>query len=230
MRRELQVWFRLRHSTIVPLLGIAYVESPLPALVSQWMPLGTLDIYLEKQATALTASTKVALAKSIADGLIYLHSENVVHGDLQPPQINVLVDSSGNPRLTGFGIATVVGDPELQLATTTADRSFDSRWRAPELIGVDCDPETPTFESDVYSFGSVMFYIISGDIPWKEKKRSHQISIELSRGATPARPENILNDRWNLIQRCWSWNPGDRPLAARIIEYIDQSRNDDSQV
>lgn len=61
MRRELRVWFRLRHSTIVPLLGIAYVESPLPALVSQWMPFGTLDIYLEKQATALTASTKVAL-------------------------------------------------------------------------------------------------------------------------------------------------------------------------
>ncbi|KAG1837934.1 kinase-like domain-containing protein [Suillus subalutaceus] len=84
MRRELRVWFRLRHSTIVPLLGIAYLESPLPAFISQWMPFGTLNIYLEKQATALTASMKVALAKGIADGLNYLHSENVVHGDLQP--------------------------------------------------------------------------------------------------------------------------------------------------
>ncbi|KAG1851144.1 hypothetical protein F4604DRAFT_1308541 [Suillus subluteus] len=42
MRRELLVWLRLKHSTIVPLLGTAKVESPFPALISQWMSSGTL--------------------------------------------------------------------------------------------------------------------------------------------------------------------------------------------
>ncbi|KAG1719349.1 kinase-like domain-containing protein [Suillus lakei] len=223
MRRELKVWLRLsKHPTIVPLLGIAHVGSPFPALISQWMPSGTLYRYLEEQGT-ITASAKVT---GVVLGLKYLHSENVVHGDLHPA--NVLIDSAGNPRLTEFGLATVVGDAELKWSTTTATRSLNPRWRAPELLGIDCDPEMPTFESDIYSFGSVMFFIISGDIPWKEK-HSTQICIQLSRRATPARPENILNDPWNLIQRCWSWNPRHRPEAARIIEHIDQFRIDDSQ-
>ena len=47
MLRELDVWLRLKHSTIVPLLGTAQVESPLLALVSQWMSCGTLVKYLD---------------------------------------------------------------------------------------------------------------------------------------------------------------------------------------
>ncbi|KAG1727625.1 kinase-like domain-containing protein [Suillus lakei] len=83
IHRELEVWLRLsKHPTIVPLLGIAYVESPLPALISQWMPSGTLHMYLE-QGT-ITGSAKVELVMGVADGLKYLHSENVVHGDLHP--------------------------------------------------------------------------------------------------------------------------------------------------
>ncbi|KAG1760024.1 kinase-like domain-containing protein [Suillus occidentalis] len=158
MRRELMVWLRLKHSTIVPLLGIALVESPFPALISQWMPSGTLYVYL-KDATAFTASAKVGLAKGVADGLQYLHSKNVIHGDLHPA--NVLIDCSGNPRLTDFGLATVVGDAELQLSGTTVTRSLDPRWRAPEVIGIDCEPGRPTFMSDIYSFGSIMFFVRS---------------------------------------------------------------------
>ncbi|KAG1851116.1 kinase-like domain-containing protein [Suillus subluteus] len=228
MDRGFRLWFRLRHLNIVPLLGIARVESPWPALVYPWMPSGTLYIYLEKQATTLSVSTKFGLIKGIADGLYYLHSNNVVHGDLQPA--NVLIDNSGNPCLTGFGFATILGDPELQWNSTTAACDFNSRWRAPEVIGIESDePARPTFASDIYSFGSIMFFIISGNIPWKEKKNLTHIVIELSRGATPARPENMPNSSWNLIKRCWSLDPMDRPETAHLLDYTYQCRIDDSQ-
>ncbi|KAG2136415.1 kinase-like domain-containing protein [Suillus clintonianus] len=158
MLRELRVWLRLSDSTnIVPLLGFARVGSisPLPALVSKWMPSGTLYVYLDKET--LPASAKVKLVKGVAEGLNDLHSQNVVHGDLHPG--NVLIDGSGNPCLTDFGLATVVGDSELQLTTTTAAGNFNSRWRAPEVIGIDCDPGRPNFKSDIYSFGGVMFFV-----------------------------------------------------------------------
>ncbi|KAG2342550.1 kinase-like protein [Suillus weaverae] len=157
MRRELLVWIRLKHATIVPLLGTATVESPFPALISQWMPSGTLYMY-SKQVT-LTVSAKVELVMGVADGLNYLHSESVVHGDLHPA--NVLIDGSGNPRLTDFGLATIAGDAELQLSTSTATRALDSRWRAPEIIGIERDPEKPSFKSDIFSFGGVMFFVRS---------------------------------------------------------------------
>ncbi|KAG1727622.1 kinase-like domain-containing protein [Suillus lakei] len=234
MRRELKVWLRLsKHKTIVPLLGIAYVGSPLPALISKWMPSGTLYMHLE-QGT-ITASAKADLVMDVADGLKYLHSENVVHGDLHPVcpvvsmcdvalihilQANVLVDGSGHTRLTDFGLATVAGDAELQLSVTSATRSLDPRWRAPEVIGIKSDPEPPTFESDIYSFGGVMFFVMSGDVPWKDKKLSHQIVIQLAEGANPARPDNIPDHHWNVIQKCWSWDPVGRPKAAEVLEFI----------
>ncbi|KAG1851169.1 kinase-like domain-containing protein [Suillus subluteus] len=140
---------------------------------------------------------------------------------IHKPQGNVLIDGAGNPRLTDFGLATVVGDAESQLSATTANHSFNPQWRAPEVIGIDQEVEVvqPNFESDVYSFGGVMFFIVSGDIPWKEKKQIH-IIIELSKRATPARPDNILDDHWNLIQKCWSWNPYDRPEATEVVGYL----------
>ncbi|OJA14206.1 hypothetical protein AZE42_09477 [Rhizopogon vesiculosus] len=143
MLRELKVWLRLKHSTIVPLLGTAQVEPPLLALISQWMTSGTLYEYLKEQPIITTPSARIKLAKGIAEGLSYLHSENVIHGDLHPG--NVLIDSSGNPCLTDFGLATVAEDPDLQWTTTIAGGDFNPRWRAPE--------------SDIYSFGSVMFFV-----------------------------------------------------------------------
>jgi len=74
-------------------------------------------------------------------------------------QGNVLIDGSGNPCLADFGLATVVGDPELQWTTMTLERGFSPRWRAPEVIGIRHKPERPTFKSDIYSFGSVMFFV-----------------------------------------------------------------------
>ncbi|KAG2030005.1 hypothetical protein BDR03DRAFT_215862 [Suillus americanus] len=84
--------------------------------------------------------------------------------------------------------------------------------------------------SDIYSLGSVIFFIISGDKPWKEKKNSGQISIELSNKATPTRPEKILNVHWNSIQKCWSWEPKHRPESTKVLEYIKQFGINDSQV
>jgi serine/threonine protein kinase len=78
------------------------------------------------------------------------------------PQANILIDSLGNLRLTDFGLATVVEDPELQLSTTTFGSDLDSRWRAPEVIAIDHDDsERPTVKSDIYSFGSVTFFVRS---------------------------------------------------------------------
>jgi serine/threonine protein kinase len=157
-------------------------------------------------------------------------------------QANVLVDGSGIPRLAGFGFATVVGNAELQWTTAIAELNFDPRWHAPEVVGIDGEPERPTFQSDIYSLGSVMFFvrsvsfrssilsflqIASGNIPW-QKKHSHQICIELSKRTPHMRPDNILGNHWNLVQKCWSWNPEDRPGCAEVLKCMNQF--DDTRV
>jgi len=78
---------------------------------------------------------------------------------------------------------------------------------------------------DLFPLGSsilISHQIVSGDAPWKEKKHSFQICIELSKQTTPARPDNMYDYHWDLIQKCWSWEPGDRPDATRVLLIIER--------
>jgi len=66
MLRELKVWLKLKHSTIVPLLGTARIgESPSLALVSEWMPSGKLSDYLKEHATTITLAARIKLVSSL---------------------------------------------------------------------------------------------------------------------------------------------------------------------
>jgi len=95
MLRELGVWLRLKHSTIVPLLGTARVESPLLALVSQWMSCGTLAEYLDEQATIITPAARTELASRLFTQIL-----------------QVFIDSRAN-RPRGLLMASIIVGPFL---------------------------------------------------------------------------------------------------------------------
>lgn len=110
----------------------------------------------------------------MANGLLHLHSNNIVHCDLRVVGLgkygsfrilseyfcksNILVDDSHNARLSDFGCAKVIGDVEYQ---TTLLMGF-LPFMAPELFSLDESPNgdrpfTPA--SDIYSFGMLAFEV-----------------------------------------------------------------------
>jgi len=107
----------------------------------------------------------------IATGLKYLHSNDVVHGNLGPVrggssvcitigltyvQPNILVDDSGRVRITDFGLATMPRGPNSQRAFVD-DQSVP--WTAPEILN---DRGTYSKEADVFSFAMVMVEVRYG--------------------------------------------------------------------
>lgn len=106
----------------------------------------------------------------IAMGLQYLHSQNIIHGDLRgvrrsicnmyssdltPSNLkaNILLDDQGHVRLADFGLTVFADGP---LAPTT--RGGSTRWMAPELLDPNsCGLELfqRTFASDIYAFACV---------------------------------------------------------------------------
>ncbi|KAG2142789.1 kinase-like domain-containing protein [Suillus bovinus] len=103
----------------------------------------------------------------VVSGLQYLHSGEIVHGDLMPP--NVLIDENGNALLADFGLSCLLA--EHNTSFFTSHRPGAARWTAPEILSL--DPKRadkvapkPTTASNIYSFGCIMMQVLSGQRPY----------------------------------------------------------------
>ncbi|KAG2743782.1 kinase-like protein [Suillus brevipes Sb2] len=223
VHENLITWRRLNHKNIARLLGITSgFGNPATSIsmVSFWFANGTLTTFLTSQHDTISERQRLELLQGIADGLLYLHTSEVVHGNLSGN--NVLIDSQGKACLTNFGLSTVCGG-FVQSATYIGCPGA-IRWAAPEFfIGVG---QHSTFESDIYSFGSIMLQVLSGEIPWSEVKTEHLICKKLADWKTPRQPSSISQKHWTFIRRCWSpsprnsANPSFRPSAFQIVDFL----------
>ena len=107
----------------------------------------------------------------VAEGLCYLHSRNMVHGDLKgvrgcsksrfttiltTGQSNILVDDSGRARITDFGQAKVA--QSLDTIQSASRHGNTPRWAAPEVL----EEQPPSKEADIFSFAMVMIEVRHG--------------------------------------------------------------------
>ncbi|KIJ13221.1 hypothetical protein PAXINDRAFT_100814 [Paxillus involutus ATCC 200175] len=218
LRREIKVWHGLRHSNIVPLLGIAYGFGSAISTVSPWISGGPLHTYLDTRDADLNLFDRFSLLEGVATGLRYLHSFPVVHGDLTSG--NVLIDSDGKACLSDFGLSAVLGGLSggSSFALTTC-RPGAIEWAAPELV-LTPDIVKPCLASDIFSFGCIMLQILSGQPPWGKMNRN-VIIVSLYKGDRAPRPEHrlIRDVDWDFIRRCWS-SADVRPSIEDVVDYI----------
>lgn len=93
-------------------------------------------------------------------GLAYLHAEGIVHGDLDAG--NLLVDESGNIRLTDFGLSLIAEGTAYNYGSQRGGGAV--HYTAPELFDQELfglDTCRPTFRSDIYAFACVCIEIRS---------------------------------------------------------------------
>ncbi|KAG1733829.1 kinase-like domain-containing protein [Suillus lakei] len=163
IRREIDILKTLRHNNIVPLLGTTTGfgwRPELRCLVTPWIPNGTLDTYLASNHN-LTMLARSRMLEDVSAGLGYLHSLHIVHGDITGA--NILIDEGGHARLIDFGLSTLVRPllGQSYLAATSIHPGA-IRYAAPELFLSDDVCDLPLEKTDLYSFGCVMFQILSG--------------------------------------------------------------------
>ncbi|KAF8131853.1 kinase-like domain-containing protein [Boletus edulis] len=240
LRRELGIWRRLKHDNIVPFLGIAYgfgMDGTM-SLVSLWMPNESLHSFLPKYDDNLGAVHRLQFLLDIANGLHYLHSLLIIHGDLNCN--NVLLDADYTARLADFGYASLAGnipDALVYLQRSTV-RPGALRWSAPEQIQSE-ETFDWTTKSDIYSFGCValqeslldanvrlvliFLQVLSGKQPWSEIREDVAVVLRLAKGHQPGRPQSrVMDDSyWDLIQDCWS-SKEERPDVEIIIPTIQR--------
>ncbi|KAL0577295.1 hypothetical protein V5O48_004688 [Marasmius crinis-equi] len=223
--REALLWRTLKHPYVLPFRGMDADSFPsLLCLVSPWLKNGTI---LKHSRENGYADIEKRLFE-IAQGLAYLHSQHIIHGDLRGS--NILVDDDWHARLADFGLAVF---SDATVGTNSSHHAGSVRWMAPELH----HPQSfglkyfrRTFASDVYSFACVCVELYSGKPPFAEIPHDPAALLQVMAGARPGRPTcpvpmsgtsehgPVMPDYlWELVQMCWSHNRAERPCMTKVV-------------
>ncbi|KAF7336043.1 Kinase-like protein [Mycena sanguinolenta] len=212
--REALVWQDLRHRFILPLLGIDRTTfAPAFCMVSPWMKYGTVLEYLQDHGQGEVNR----LLLEIAQGLDYLHSMNVVHGDLRGA--NILISNDGNACLSDFGLATTIDDVDSTTGvTSTSGRAGSVKWFAPELIDptkFGCSKFVRTKASDVYAYACVCLELYTQRPPFSHL-RDITASLRVIEGKRPEQPPTMSVELWQLVTTAWAEDFRARPSIDDI--------------
>ncbi|KAF5768415.1 putative protein kinase RLK-Pelle-CR4L family [Helianthus annuus] len=164
---ELKLLSRCKHPNIVSLLGFSR-ESGEMILVYEYAFKGSLGDYLvssDKTSVVLPWAQRIQICLDIAHGISYLHTDmegkpRIIHRDIKSD--NILLDENMNAKLADFGLSKL--HPTNQQPSTIYSKNIAGTT-------LYMDPEYTTTgkykrESDIYSFGVVLFEVLSGKVAY----------------------------------------------------------------
>ncbi|KDQ09418.1 hypothetical protein BOTBODRAFT_36998 [Botryobasidium botryosum FD-172 SS1] len=229
MKREMGVWGRLDHPNVLPFIGW-HTLGPTSYMVSPWMENGDALAYVTWNPQA----NRLQLLVQAADGLHYLHTgikKPVVHGDLKAA--NIFISSTGIARIADFGLSEYAEEEKPPRYSSEWYYAGNLRWQAPEIVNASSKEEVRrTTETDNFAYGRVMLELFTGQIPFFYLSDNTLSIFELVRhGQFPERPldkdviaKGLDDNMWELMKRCWSVEPKQRPSAAGLLHHLKAVR------
>ncbi|KAF0687507.1 Aste57867_20746 [Aphanomyces stellatus] len=209
---EIKLLSTLESPYVVTMIGCMWAHPSRVALVMEFMDGGDLRTYLDDTSSTQLCwtSSKRTLAHGIVQGVLYLHSLNIVHRDLDAR--NVLVNCDLQAKLTDFGHAS-----NLEMDHDDATTSLDPHAAgcvAPEVL----HGEAATDASDVFALGMLLWELdshrtLTDDCraaDWIARRRA---AIQFS----SACPDAIRD----IALACLAPNPADRPSALTVSAAFD---------
>ncbi|KAH7543108.1 hypothetical protein FEM48_Zijuj02G0148200 [Ziziphus jujuba var. spinosa] len=146
------------------------------------------------------------ILKQILSALSYLHSKNIVHGDLSPS--NIFLDIDNNVKLADFGLAKFIGEDD----TMMPDRGAPP-YRSP---GLPCKPNP---KLDLYAVGIIFFELLHFfTSPAKGSERLFAIDDLRKKQEFP---QNFPDSERDLILRLMKEEPSERPDLEEVINEVE---------
>ncbi|KAL6066725.1 Mitogen-activated protein kinase kinase kinase 7 [Balamuthia mandrillaris] len=215
--REIFVLTEVRHPNIVQLHGITTLDGS-PALVMELMETNLWDLLHRRKPQGFTLQLRIAVAREIAKAMRVLEENEIIHRDLKPH--NVLLSNYEEAfrkgqvppvKLCDFGLSRDVAT-KMTIGPTTA------RYNAPEVLRHGAYSK----KADVYSYGVVLWELLTNDIPWKEHRYVFPITQLVDSGQRPPIPPFCPDFIRKLITACWLSEPSLRPSFRRICMKLAQ--------
>ncbi|XP_071791557.1 mitogen-activated protein kinase kinase kinase 13-B-like [Asterias amurensis] len=199
---------KLNHPHIVSVKGVC-MQAPCYCILMEYCPCGQLYEVL-REGREIPPRLMVDWSKQIAQGMNYLHVHKIIHRDLKSP--NVLVSTNDILKISDFGTSREWNEKstKMSFAGTVA-------WMAPEVIR----NEPCSEKVDVWSFGVVLWELLTGEMPYKDVDSSAIIWGVGSNSLQLPIPSTCPEGFKLLMMQCWSAKPKNRPSFRQIMMHID---------
>jgi tetratricopeptide (TPR) repeat protein len=180
--REAKTAATLDHPNICAIYDVGQ-EGAASFIVLQYIEGETLAARLRHHRPDVREA--LSIAEQVTDALRQAHARGIVHRDIKPE--NVMLTHNTLVKVLDFGLAKVVGDPNIVDADTATMLSLPGMlvgtvpYMSPEQVRgeeLDC-------RSDIFSFGVVLYELLSGRRPFEGKSTAELIASILTSDPVP---------------------------------------------
>uniref|UniRef100_A0A8C1L489 RAF proto-oncogene serine/threonine-protein kinase n=1 Tax=Cyprinus carpio TaxID=7962 RepID=A0A8C1L489_CYPCA len=217
-RNEVAVLRKTRHVNIVLFMG--YMTKTNMAIVTQWCEGSSLYKHLHVQETNFQMFQLIDIARQTAQGMDYLHAKNIIHRDMKSN--NIFLHEGLTVKIGDFGLATVKA--RWSGSHRVEQPSGSILWMAPEVIRMQ-DNNPYSFQSDVYSYGVVLYELMTGELPYSMIGNRDQIIFMVGRGYLTPDLSKLYKScpkaMKRLVADCIQKSKDDRPLFPQILSSIE---------
>ena len=160
LAREVETLQKVKSNFVAEIVG-SDVKSKTSWIATNYVDGPSLKVLIEKEGP-LNETDWVSFADGLLSALAAVHSVGVIHRDIKPS--NILMSKDG-PKLIDFGIAF---SKESTSLTKTGLVAGTPAWLSPEQF----KNEAITTALDIFSAGSVLYYVATGTTPWGDDDSS----------------------------------------------------------
>ena len=200
--REAKTAATLDHPNICAIYEVGEEDSH-SFIVLQYIEGETLAARLKRHLPDLREA--LAIATQVADALNEAHGRGIIHRDIKPE--NIMLTTRNQVKVLDFGLAKVVRDSSVMGADTASMLSIPGMvmgtvpYMSPEQVrGEELDSR-----SDIFSFGTVLYELLSGRRPFEAKSSAEVISAILTTQPPPISRSSLGHSgsgEEQLIRKC----------------------------
>jgi serine/threonine protein kinase/WD40 repeat protein len=225
--REARAASALNHPNIVTIYEIesAIVAGrPVDFIVMEYVEGKTLDQVTARKRLPVADALKYAI--QVTDALGAAHAAGLIHRDVKPG--NIMVTSKGTVKVLDFGLAKLVEPAsDASAATRSIDAEEEPRTEEGTIVGTVAymSPEQAQGKpldgrSDIFSFGSVLYELVTGRRPFQGENKMSTLSHILSHEPPPLSEatEGVPPELERIVARCL------RKDAGRRFQHVEDLR------
>uniref|UniRef100_A0A8C2ZC39 Tyrosine-protein kinase n=1 Tax=Cyclopterus lumpus TaxID=8103 RepID=A0A8C2ZC39_CYCLU len=203
---EARILKQYDHPNIVKLIGVCTQRQPI-YIVMELVPGGDFLSFLRKKKDDLKTKQLVRFSVDAAAGMAYLESKNCIHRDLAAR--NCLVGEGSVLKISDFGMSRQEDDG---IYSSSGLKQIPIKWTAPEALNYG----RYSSDSDVWSYGILLWETFSLGVCPYPGMTNQQAREQVEKGYRMSCPKCCPDDVYKVMQRCWHYNPEERPKFSDL--------------